>query len=80
MRILTLDNISYEMNEIPDEVDDLRFAILDNSKLHKLIKTKKNFEISIGLKKTAQYYTWDGPSSQWLPRASPWRRTTSPPR
>ena len=31
MRILTLDNISYEMNEIPDEVDDLRFAILDNS-------------------------------------------------
>lgn len=33
-----------------------KFAILDNSKLHKLIKTKKNFEISIGLKKTAQYY------------------------
>ena len=31
MYILTLDNNSYEMNEIPDEVDDLRFAILDNS-------------------------------------------------
>ena len=31
MRILTLDNTSFEMNEIPDEVDDLRFAILDNS-------------------------------------------------
>ena len=31
MRILTLENTSYEMNDIPDEVDDLRFAILDNS-------------------------------------------------
>jgi len=31
MRILTLDNQAYEMNDIPDEVDDLRFAILDNS-------------------------------------------------
>jgi hypothetical protein len=31
MRILTLDNNTYEMNEIPDEVDDLRFAVLDNS-------------------------------------------------
>ncbi len=31
MNILTLANFSYEMNEIPDEVDDLRFAILDNS-------------------------------------------------
>jgi len=31
LNILTLDNISFEMNEIPDEVDDLRFAILDNS-------------------------------------------------
>ena len=31
MRILTLDNTAYEMNEIPDEVEDLRFAILDNS-------------------------------------------------
>lgn len=32
MRILTLEtNSSYEMNDIPDEVEDLRFAILDNS-------------------------------------------------
>ena len=31
MRILTLENTAYEMNDITDEVDDLRFAILDNS-------------------------------------------------
>lgn len=31
MRILTLDNRSYEMDEIPEEVDDLRFCVLDNS-------------------------------------------------
>lgn len=32
MRILNLtDNSSYEMVDIPDEVDDLQFAILDNS-------------------------------------------------
>ena len=31
MNILTLENRAYEINEIPDEVDDLRFAILDNS-------------------------------------------------
>lgn len=31
MRILTLEDAAYEMNELPDEVDDLRFAILDNS-------------------------------------------------
>jgi hypothetical protein len=31
MRILTLDNMAYELNEIPDEVEDLRFAVLDNS-------------------------------------------------
>ncbi len=31
MRILTLDNQSYEMTEIPDEVDDLRFCVFDNS-------------------------------------------------
>ena len=31
MRILTLDNKSFEMNEIPDEVEDLRFCVLDNS-------------------------------------------------
>ena len=31
MRILTLDDTAFEMNELPDEVDDLRFAVLDNS-------------------------------------------------
>ena len=31
MRILTLDNESYNMDEIPDEVEDLRFCVLDNS-------------------------------------------------
>jgi hypothetical protein len=31
MRILTLDNSPYDLTELPEEVDDLRFAILDNS-------------------------------------------------
>ena len=31
MRILTLENTCYEMNELPDEIDELRFSILDNS-------------------------------------------------
>jgi hypothetical protein len=31
MRILTLENKSFEMDEIPDEVEDLRFCVLDNS-------------------------------------------------
>ena len=31
MRILTLENTAYELNDIPDEVEDLRFAVLDNS-------------------------------------------------
>jgi hypothetical protein len=31
MRILTLENKSYEMTEIPDEVEDLRFCVFDNS-------------------------------------------------
>lgn len=31
MRILTLDNQCYELDSLPEEVDDLRFAILDNS-------------------------------------------------
>jgi hypothetical protein len=32
MRILTLDNNSaYELNDIPEEIDDMRFAVLDNS-------------------------------------------------
>ena len=31
-RILNLDtNRSYDLNEIPDEVEDLRFCVLDNS-------------------------------------------------
>jgi len=31
MRILTLENTSFEMNAIPDDVGDLRFSVLDNS-------------------------------------------------
>ncbi len=31
MRILTLDNIGFEMNELPEEVDDMRFCVFDNS-------------------------------------------------
>jgi hypothetical protein len=31
MRILTLENTSYSMDQIPDEVDDIRFCVLDNS-------------------------------------------------
>lgn len=32
MRILTLDNIAYEMNKLPEHVnDDMRFSVLDNS-------------------------------------------------
>jgi|TARA_R110000796_G_scaffold112308_1_gene223808 hypothetical protein len=32
MRILTLDNIAYSLNQLPESVDDdMRFAILDNS-------------------------------------------------
>lgn len=31
MRILTLDNVAYEMDEIPDQVEDLRFCVFDNS-------------------------------------------------
>lgn len=31
MRILTLDNETFIMTELPDEIDDLRFCILDNS-------------------------------------------------
>jgi hypothetical protein len=30
MRILTLDNEFYNLETLPDEIDDLRFAILDN--------------------------------------------------
>jgi hypothetical protein len=31
MRILTLDNQAYELDVLPEEISDLRFAILDNS-------------------------------------------------
>jgi len=31
MRILTLDNTAFNMDEIPEEVDDLRFCVFDNS-------------------------------------------------
>ena len=31
MNILTLENTAFEMNELPDEVDDMRFCVLDNS-------------------------------------------------
>jgi hypothetical protein len=31
MRILTLENRAYELYEIPEEIEDLRFAVLDNS-------------------------------------------------
>jgi hypothetical protein len=31
MRILTLDNEPYELDTLPEEVEDMRFAILDNS-------------------------------------------------
>lgn len=32
MQILTLDNLNFDLNSLPDEVDDnMRFAVLDNS-------------------------------------------------
>ena len=31
MKILTLDNEPYELDSLPEEVEDMRFAILDNS-------------------------------------------------
>jgi hypothetical protein len=31
MRLLTLENTSYELNDIPEEVSDVRFCVLDNS-------------------------------------------------
>jgi len=31
MKILTLDNTSYDLDHLPNEVDDMRFAIFDNS-------------------------------------------------
>lgn len=34
MNILLIDNTKYNLENLPDEVDDLRFAILDNSNPH----------------------------------------------
>ncbi|NDB64538.1 MAG: hypothetical protein EB168_02555 [Euryarchaeota archaeon] len=31
MQILTLDNVKYDLDTLPEEVDDMRFNILDNS-------------------------------------------------
>ena len=31
MRLLTLENKSYDLSSIPEEVDDVRFCVLDNS-------------------------------------------------
>lgn len=31
MRLLTLNNESYDLSSIPEEVDDVRFCVLDNS-------------------------------------------------
>ena len=31
MKILTLDDQAYDLDHLPEEIDDLRFAILDNS-------------------------------------------------
>lgn len=31
MKILTLENEAYDLDHLPDEIDDMRFAILDNS-------------------------------------------------
>jgi hypothetical protein len=31
MKILTLDNLPYDLDTLPEEIDDMRFAILDNS-------------------------------------------------
>ena len=31
MKILTLDNLPYDLDTLPEEIDDMRFSILDNS-------------------------------------------------
>lgn len=31
MKILTLDNEAYDLDHLPEEIDDMRFSILDNS-------------------------------------------------
>jgi hypothetical protein len=35
MRILTLDNQTFDLDHLPEEVDDMRFAILDKSSTRK---------------------------------------------
>ena len=37
MQILTLDNQPFDLDHLPEEVDDMRFAILDNSTHFSLI-------------------------------------------
>jgi len=32
--ILTLDNKAYSLNNLPDQIDDFRFSILDNTDIH----------------------------------------------
>lgn len=36
MRILTNNNVSYSINQVPDKVDDLRYCILDYSNQHEV--------------------------------------------
>ena len=36
MKILTLANEAYNLENLPEEIDDLRFAILDNSNPHQV--------------------------------------------
>ena len=31
MKILLLENVSYELDHLPEEIDDMRFAVFDNS-------------------------------------------------
>jgi hypothetical protein len=31
MKILTLDNAAFDLKDLPDEVEDIRFSVLDNS-------------------------------------------------
>ena len=29
MKILTLDNLPYELDNVPEEIDDIRYSVLD---------------------------------------------------
>lgn len=31
MKILTLDDLAFDLDELPEEIDDIRFSVLDNS-------------------------------------------------